>query len=225
MMVAAIIGGRQASLAINRAAEFAAPDHQRVVQHAALLQIRSPARPKPDPHPCSASADSAGSSAVMVPIAMVKLDEPHPALRQPARQQTIRRERAGLLRVLPIELESARPVLSKGRSVRAPTSASGTPSHIARCGRRFPDRRIRLSAALFSSPSASRNVRRFFGENPGGFERYSTGSAPRPELHALIAAGQKRAAPQAVVQRLAAAGLVEIMTQKAGRSSVSLPSP
>ena len=39
MMVAAVIGVRQLALAIDRAAEFAAPDHQRVVQQAALLQV------------------------------------------------------------------------------------------------------------------------------------------------------------------------------------------
>ncbi len=39
MMVAAVIGGREAALAVNGAPEFAAPDHQRVVEHAALFEV------------------------------------------------------------------------------------------------------------------------------------------------------------------------------------------
>ncbi len=39
MVVAAVVGVRQLALAVNGAAEFAAPDHQRIVQQAALLQI------------------------------------------------------------------------------------------------------------------------------------------------------------------------------------------
>ena len=39
MMIAAVVVVRQPALAVNRAAELAAPDHQRVVEHAALLQI------------------------------------------------------------------------------------------------------------------------------------------------------------------------------------------
>ena len=39
MMVAAVIVGRQLALAIYGAAEFAAPDDQRVVEQAALLQV------------------------------------------------------------------------------------------------------------------------------------------------------------------------------------------
>ena len=39
MMIAAVVVCRQLALAIDRAAELAAPDDQRVVQQAALLQI------------------------------------------------------------------------------------------------------------------------------------------------------------------------------------------
>ena len=40
MMVAAVVGRRELALAVDRAAEFAAPDDQRVVQQAALLSDR-----------------------------------------------------------------------------------------------------------------------------------------------------------------------------------------
>ena len=39
MMIAAVVGGGEAALAVNGASELAAPNDQRVVQHAALLQI------------------------------------------------------------------------------------------------------------------------------------------------------------------------------------------
>ena len=39
MMIAAVVVVGQPALAVDGAAEFAAPDHQRVVEHAALFQI------------------------------------------------------------------------------------------------------------------------------------------------------------------------------------------
>ena len=39
MMVAAVVVGRELALAVDRAAELAAPDDQRVVEQAALLQV------------------------------------------------------------------------------------------------------------------------------------------------------------------------------------------
>ena len=39
MMVAAVVVVRQRALAVDRAAEFAAPDDQRVVEQAALLEV------------------------------------------------------------------------------------------------------------------------------------------------------------------------------------------
>ncbi len=39
MMVAAVVVGRQLALAVDRAAELAAPDDERVVQQAALLEV------------------------------------------------------------------------------------------------------------------------------------------------------------------------------------------
>ena len=39
MVVAAVVVRGEASLAVDGAAEFAAPDDQRVVEHAALLQV------------------------------------------------------------------------------------------------------------------------------------------------------------------------------------------
>src|ERR1700691_6418667 len=40
VMVAAVFSRRQTALTVNRASEFSSPDHQRLIQHAAALQIR-----------------------------------------------------------------------------------------------------------------------------------------------------------------------------------------
>src|SRR5215471_15078057 len=44
MMIAPVVGGSQPALAIHRASEFPAPDHQSLVEHAVLLQIRDQRR-------------------------------------------------------------------------------------------------------------------------------------------------------------------------------------
>ena len=44
MMIAAVVGLRQFSLAVDRAAELAAPNDERVVEHAALLEIHDERR-------------------------------------------------------------------------------------------------------------------------------------------------------------------------------------
>ena len=51
--------------------------------------------------------------AVMVPIAMVELDEAHAALGQAARQQAVRGEGAGLFRVLAVQFEGVRRLFRK----------------------------------------------------------------------------------------------------------------
>src|SRR5262249_53452724 len=74
MMIPTVILLLEFSLAIDGATEFTAPDHERVVEHAALLQIL---------HERGARLvgilalllDSLGQIAVLVPTAMIKLDE------------------------------------------------------------------------------------------------------------------------------------------------------
>src|SRR5688572_5785266 len=104
MVVAAVIVLLDLALAVNRAAEFAAPDHQGVIEHAALLQIH---------YQCGAGLvgvfalfpDAFRQGVVLVPTAMIKLDESHAALSHAARQQTIVGERAGLLHVRTVGIQ------------------------------------------------------------------------------------------------------------------------
>ena len=88
MVVAAVALGHR------RAAELAAPDDQRVVEHAALLQVGDQRRRRADRLRSAIAGDVVLDVAVMVPVAVIELDEPHAALGQPPRQQAVRRERA-----------------------------------------------------------------------------------------------------------------------------------
>ena len=54
------------------------------------------------------SAKSRGKIVMLIPPALIELNETHPALRQPPRQQAIRGVRAGLARIRPVHLKRAR---------------------------------------------------------------------------------------------------------------------
>src|SRR5690348_2895758 len=77
-----------AALRHRRAAELAAPDNERFIQHAAPLEVLEQGR-GPLVHFGCCDLDVAFDAAVMVPIAMVELDEAHASLSQPPCQQTI----------------------------------------------------------------------------------------------------------------------------------------
>src|SRR5439155_13898279 len=85
MMITPVIGVRQRALAVNRASELAAPDHERVLKHAALFQI-------PDESGCSLARSLALKRQIAIELAMLvttavlKLDDAHIPVSLPARQ-------------------------------------------------------------------------------------------------------------------------------------------
>src|SRR5262245_49281568 len=84
-----------AALAHGRAAELAAPDDERVVEEAALLQIaheRGTGLIHFARYLLESAAEIGAAAAVMIPVGVVKLDEPDAALDEPSREQTIVRE-------------------------------------------------------------------------------------------------------------------------------------
>src|SRR5690349_7277734 len=100
-MIAAVVGGSEPALAVNGAAELAAPDDERVVQHPALGQIGD--------EPCgrliyvfAALGQGLRKPSVMVPVAMIELDEAHAPLGETAGQDAIGSEGAGLARVVAV---------------------------------------------------------------------------------------------------------------------------
>src|SRR5271169_4470549 len=90
MMVAPVIVLGEFALRIAGAAEFAAPDDEGVVEHAALLEVLDERGaglvrfPRLDLYP-------GGQVIVLVPALVIKLNEPNATLGQAACQEAIRR--------------------------------------------------------------------------------------------------------------------------------------
>src|SRR3954451_17767306 len=76
-----------------RATKFTAPDHQRLIEHSARLEIHNQRRRR-SIHLARDDFDSIANSTVMIPIAMIKLNKSDAALCEPSGQQTIGREGA-----------------------------------------------------------------------------------------------------------------------------------
>ena len=132
VVVAAVVRGGELALRVDRAAELAAPDDQRVVEQPALLQVLDQ-RGRGLVGVVALAADLVRQVAVLVPAHVVELDEAHAALGQAAGQQAVGGVAAGLLHVGAVQVEDRLAARSRGRSARAPRPASGSP---ARTGRR-----------------------------------------------------------------------------------------
>ena len=85
-MVAAVVLLREAPLRIDRAAELAAPDDQRLVEQAARLQVLYQAVAGLV-DVAALVGQAAGDVGVRVPVVVVDLHEPHAALDHPPGQQ------------------------------------------------------------------------------------------------------------------------------------------
>ena len=88
MMIATVIILGQSALAVHRTAEFTAPNDQRVVKHAALLQILNE-RGRRLIGLLAALRQAFGKLAVMVPVAVIELDKAHTTLGEASRQQAV----------------------------------------------------------------------------------------------------------------------------------------
>ncbi len=105
MVVATVICFGQTALTVNGPSKFSAPDHQRVVQHAALFQIL---------HQCvtrlvddaALATNVVGKVAVLIPLADKHLSESHAAFGHAAGQQAICREGPRLGNVGTIHFQS-----------------------------------------------------------------------------------------------------------------------
>ena len=102
-MVAAVVVVGEPALGVDGAAEFAAPDDQRVVEHAALFEVLHQAI-----QAWSTSlhwGEPAADVRVGVPIIVIDLHEAHAALDQPAGEQGGGGEGAGLAGFFPVKFE------------------------------------------------------------------------------------------------------------------------
>ena len=170
MVVAPVIGVGQLALAVDGAPELAAPDHQRIVEQPALLQVLNQ-RGGGLIHALGLQREVARQVVVLVPAAVIELDEAHVRVRPAAAPAGNWRHRFRACGNPAHTAQRLIPAPSTGPSVRAPKSASGRPFHIARCAFRFPDRRIFPSAARFNLATPSSMRRRVVGLMPGGLER------------------------------------------------------
>ena len=102
MMIPPVVIRLGRALRVWRPAELPAPDHQRFVKHPALFQIADQPGGRLVDVPRH-RRELLRQPSVMVPPAMIELDEAYVSLRQPSRQQAIRREGARLPRVLPVQ--------------------------------------------------------------------------------------------------------------------------
>src|SRR5439155_15041640 len=106
VMVTAVIVLLDFSLTINGATEFAAPDHERVVQEPALLEVFNE-RGTGLVGVLALLLDALGQVAVLIPAPMIELNKPHAALGHAPGEQTVVGESAGLLHVGAVHLEHA----------------------------------------------------------------------------------------------------------------------
>ena len=112
VVVATVFVRGQPALAVHRAPEFAAPDDQRVVQHASLFEVLQQARGGLIGFH-GALGHTGDQASMMVPIAVVQLNEPHSTFGEAAGQQAVRRERSRLLHIRPIQRQCALRFLRK----------------------------------------------------------------------------------------------------------------
>src|ERR1041385_4261135 len=104
-MVAAIVILGKLALGIVRAAEFAAPDHQRVLEQPASFQVRDQ-RVAGLVHVLALAANALGQAAVMVPARMIELDETNVAFGPAPGQKTIGGKGSRLPGFPPLKIEN-----------------------------------------------------------------------------------------------------------------------
>src|SRR5579859_6179137 len=98
MMVAAVVRSRKLALAVHGAPKFARPNDKCVVQHATLFEVEDQAR-RGLIDAFGLQSNIAGQIVVLIPSAMIELDEAHAALGQPPRKEAIGRIGPGLPRI------------------------------------------------------------------------------------------------------------------------------
>src|SRR5262245_2616263 len=103
-MVAPVIGLGQLALAIDRATEFPAPDDKCIVKHAALFQILNERRRRLISAP-ALKRQVTRQVAVLIPSAVIELDEANSAFGKTAREQTVGGVCSGLARFGAVQLE------------------------------------------------------------------------------------------------------------------------
>src|SRR5438309_1098545 len=98
MMVPTVAVRLQRALTIRSAPELAAPDHKRIVQQPTLLEIDNQTRRCLIGVACK-HGQFLGQSSVVIPAAVIELNESDISFRQTAGQQAVRSERSRFARI------------------------------------------------------------------------------------------------------------------------------
>src|SRR5262249_42673494 len=101
VMVASIVCAGELALAVHGSAELAGPNDQGIIQHAALLQIENQTGGGLI-DACALQGNVARQVVVLVPAAMIELNEADATLGEPARKETICGIGAGFPRIRPV---------------------------------------------------------------------------------------------------------------------------
>src|SRR5262249_52701100 len=105
VMVTPVIVRRELALAVDRAPEFAAPHHQRVLEQASLFQIFDERRRRLI-RVAALPRELFGQVLMLIPAAMKELNEAYAALSKPSREDAVRSVRSGLARIRSVANES-----------------------------------------------------------------------------------------------------------------------
>ena len=205
VMIAPVIVRGDFPLAVGGASEFATPHDERVVEQAATFQVGDE-RGGSLVGLFALARDPAHDIAMLVPALMEKLDETDVALDEPPREQAVRSVGAGLFAVGAVELESFLGFAGEiGRLRHAGLHAEG---HL---GLRHAgvDFRVELLLGLVAVELAERveHVAAHVRRDAFGIGEVKHRLLTRPELHALMFAGEKARTPQPRVKRLVARGI------------------
>ena len=207
MVVAAVVVLGQRALRVDRAAELAAPDHQRVCRAGRAASGPSAARRSAWSVSWHWLVEVARQVAVLVPAAVQDLHDAHAALDQPPGQQrAVRRTCRASVTSGPYRSSMCCGLLREVGQFRHAASACGRPSRTGRCASGSPDRRAARSVRWFSSAERVEHAR-------GGRRRRRPADSARraPDRRTprratpLYLRRQEAAAPHAREQRLAVA--------------------
>ena len=130
MVVASIVLRRQFSLTVGGPAELAAPNHESVIQHPPLLEIKDQ-RGTGLINVFALRFVLGGQPTVRIPTAMEDLDVSDAAFSQPSRVQAAGGEGAGSPRVGSVEFKGLLRSPQTSPSARAPKPACGRPFRAA----------------------------------------------------------------------------------------------
>lgn len=178
------------------------PDHQRVLEQAALLEILDQGRRRlvdrlgHDP-------DVLGQVAVLIPALVVQLDESHVALGEPPRQQAVGRIAARCLDLGTVHVEDALRLVRKVHDLRH--RRLHAVRHLV-LGDARVDLGIEHTRVLFllELPERVEHVTARIGAQAVGVAEVEHRVLAAAELHALVLRGQEAAPPEPRVERLVA---------------------